>query len=173
MRSGKRQQGMAYLWMLGVLAVMILLLGRAVEVDITQGERLRERLLLQVGDEYRRAIASYVQAPGANGQYPRRLEDLLQDPRFPVAVRHLRRLRPDPETGGEWALLRGPDGALIGVASKSARAPHKRTGFDTANADFEEKATLAEWRFIVQAGAPAPVQPQPAAGSPARSAAAF
>src|SRR5690348_13828810 len=80
MRSGKRQQGMAYLWMLGVLAVMVLLLGRAVEVDITQGDRLRERLLLQVGDEYRRAIASYVQAPGANGQYPRQLEDLLQDP---------------------------------------------------------------------------------------------
>lgn len=166
MRSGKRQQGMAYLWMLGVLAVMVLLLARAVEVDIMQGERRREQLLLQVGDEYRRAIASYVQAPGANGQYPRQLEDLLQDPRFPVAVRHLRRLRPDPETGGDWTLLRGPDGALIGVASKSARAPHKRTGFGSADADFEGKPTLAEWKFIYQPGAPA-------AGNPAKSAAVY
>ncbi|WP_154668059.1 type II secretion system protein [Pseudoduganella violaceinigra] len=166
MRNGRRQQGMAYLWMLGLLAVMALLLGRAVEVDLTQGERLREKQLLEVGDEYRRAIASYVQAPGANGHYPRSLEDLLQDPRFPVVVRHLRRMRPDPETGGEWSLLRGPDGSLIGVASRSSRAPHKRSGFATINADFEGKTTLAEWRFTYQATAPA-------AGSPAKPAAAF
>ena len=63
----------------------------------------REAELLFRGQAYRRAIESYYRA---NGVYPRALEDLLKDPRFP-SKRHIRSLYPDPMGKGQaWLLLR-------------------------------------------------------------------
>jgi hypothetical protein len=157
MQTGKPQAGMAYLWMLGVMAAMTVLLGRAVDIAVTQGERIREEELLTVGEEYRQAIGHYVEMPGGNGQYPRQVEELLLDPRFPMPVRHLRQVRRDPETGAALSMLHSPAGALIGVASVSERMPHKLSGFDRQYAAFDGKTKLSEWRFVYE---PAPVKPR-------------
>ncbi|WP_374354716.1 hypothetical protein [Chitinimonas sp.] len=145
MRAGER--GSVYLWLMGILVVMGLLLGKAVEVQASRAERQREAMVLTIGEAYRQAIGSYMQAPGSNGQYPTRLEDLLTDNRFPVPVHHLRQAYPDPETGGEWVLIKEGQ-AIVGVHSASTRAPFKRQNFPARYKDFESAATIGDWQFI-------------------------
>jgi hypothetical protein len=131
-------------------------------------QRERERALLWVGEQYRQAIASYHAAsPGSVPTYPARLQDLLQDPRYPQPRRHLRRLYPDPITGSsEWALLKAPGtgAGIVGVASLSAAAPLKRHGFAPAQAGFEAAESYAGWRFVHDS--PAPVEAPPASPPP-------
>ncbi|QDQ25421.1 type II secretion system protein [Chitinimonas arctica] len=156
MPTGKqRQAGLAYFWLMGVLLIMGLLLGKAVEVSATQAERQREAELLYVGGLYRDAIRHYVEMPGGNGRYPGRLEDLLMDPRFLQPVRHLRQLYIDPETGQrDWAVINAPGGGVMGVHSISTRMPHKQDDFSEANAEFVKKPSLSEWVFVHQPGTP-------------------
>ncbi len=124
----------------------IVAIGRA-KLD---AKRDRETQLLWVGDQYRQALRSYYSAlpPGAKAQYPLRLEDLLEDKRFPATVRHLRRLYPDPFTGkADWALEQ--DGIrIIGVHSRSTDAPLRHAGFAPENAPFAVARSYAEWRFL-------------------------
>ncbi|MDK2126440.1 type II secretion system protein [Parachitinimonas caeni] len=151
MVTGKQPKGFAYLWLLGILLVMSLLMGKAVDVSSTQAERQREEEVLAVGDTYRRAITHYIEMPGSNGQYPQRLEDLVQDPRFPNPVRHLRKLYPDPETGQPWEPIVAPGGGIMGVRSTSARKPWKQQGFPARYKEFGDATTIAEWQFTYQA----------------------
>ena len=81
--------GFAYVALLLVIAVVALTLGVATEQIEHAAQREREEQLLFVGSQFRQAIASYYeQSPGAK-QYPRKLEELLQDNRFPKPKRHL------------------------------------------------------------------------------------
>ncbi len=156
MQTGRvllHQAGLAYFWLMGILVVMGVMTGRAVEISATQAERQREADLLYVGNVYREAIRHYVEMPGTNSKYPSRLEDLLMDPRFLQPVRHLRQIYPDPETGQrDWAVVGAPGGGIMGVHSISTRKPHKLADFSEADADFTDKQTLAEWVFVYQAG---------------------
>jgi type II secretory pathway pseudopilin PulG len=124
----------------------IVAIGRA-KLD---AQRDRETQLLWVGDQYRQALRSYYSAlpPGGKAQYPLRLEDLLEDKRFPATVRHLRRLYPDPLTGrADWVLEQ--DGSrIIGVHSRSTDAPLRHAGFSPENAQFAVARNYAEWRFL-------------------------
>ncbi|MGQ5522315.1 type II secretion system protein [Chitinimonas sp. PSY-7] len=148
------QAGMAYLWLMGVLLVMGLMMGKAVDISATQAERQREADLLYIGNLYRQAIQHYVETKGGGNRYPSKLEDLVSDPRFPNTVRHLRQIYPDPETGQrDWSLIGAPGGGIMGVRSVSTRKPHKIDGFSEADADFTNKQSLAEWVFVYQAGA--------------------
>lgn len=116
----------------------------------TAQRRESERELLEVGDEFRRAIASYhAQAAGGRRQYPRRLEDLLLDPRSPGVRRHLRRIYPDPVTGlAEWGLVKAPDGGIMGVHSLSEAAPMKTASFSPAHRQFEGALSYRQWEFV-------------------------
>ena len=98
----------------------------------------------------RDAIALYyLRSPGAARRYPRRLEDLLQDDRYPVVVRYLRRIYADPMTGStRWGLIEAPGGGIMGVYSLSGAAPLKRAGFSHENKGFESARRYAEWRFL-------------------------
>jgi hypothetical protein len=65
----------------------------------TQSRREKERELLFVGDQFRRAIGLYYErSPGAK-RFPKGLEDLVLDRRYPNTQRYLRRLYADPVGG--------------------------------------------------------------------------
>ena len=142
-----RAAGFAYLTVLFIVAIMGGGLAVVGQVWHTAAVREREAELLQVGNEYRKAIERYYLS--GFGQYPRALTDLLKDPRVPGTVRYLRRLYPDPITGStEWGLVKAPDGGISGVYSQSQDAPLKVAGFAVRDATFEGKTKYSEWQFI-------------------------
>lgn len=141
---------LALLFMLAALGAGMAALGT---VWTTVAQREREAELLFVGEQYRRAIESYQQrGPGSEKPYPPSLEALLQDRRFPMPVRHLRRLYPDPMTGRpEWGLVRDAQGGIVGVYSLSDAQPLRTTGFTPQQEGFAEASTYRDWVFRAQA----------------------
>ena len=161
----RQQRGFTYLTALFILAIMAGGLALAGEVWQTSAMREREAELLDVGNEYRKAVERYYLS-GPQRQYPRELSDLLKDPRQPGTVRYLRRLYPDPVTGkDEWGVVKAPDGGIAGVYSLSEAAPLKVAGFAVRDASFEGKKRYADWQFAF-AAAPAPASASAAPSSP-------
>jgi type II secretory pathway pseudopilin PulG len=115
-----------------------------------EGQREREHELLVVGAEYRTAIERYVtSAPLGQRRYPRSLQDLVRDPRFPGIVRHIRRLHADPLTGrAEWGEVTAPDGGIMGVYSLASGRPLKTGGFALRDARFTGAASYRDWIFV-------------------------
>jgi len=148
-KNQNRQAGVTFLVLLFAIAIGGIALSGAAVVWQMEVRREKEKELLFVGEEFRRAIASYANtSPGGRRNYPAKLEDLLLDKRFPMPVRHLRRIYRDPLTAdGEWTLIR-QQGRIIGVASKSLEKPIKIAGLGTMQSDFEGAKTYAEWRFV-------------------------
>ncbi len=141
-----------------LLAVLVFVLmttmaaSTMVQIHQTQAQRDREEQLLFVGDQYRRAIASYYNSfpPNAPRGLPKSLEDLVDDHRFPEPMHHLRRLYLDPMTGkADWELV-AAGGGIVGVKSRSNRAAVKKTGFDKNYAFFEGRAQVSEWVFAIR-----------------------
>src|SRR6516162_10687659 len=101
---------------------MGMLLTIAGRVWTTTVQREREAQLLWVGDAYRAAIGSFYRH---GGRYPESLQQLVQDDRSPVTLRHLRQLYPDPMTGAaDWTLIPDPMSQhIMGVASSSKATP--------------------------------------------------
>lgn len=134
-----------------------------------QAQRSKEAELLFVGDQFLRALASYYEkSPGGAHQFPQKLDDLLHDTRYPVPVRHLRRVYRDPMTGStEWGLVQGPNKGITGIYSLSQRAPIKAAGFPEKYAEFEGAKSYWDWKFVYQ---PAAGGTQEAVGSQAGAA---
>jgi len=160
------------LGLLFVVALMGMAYAAAALLVQTTLKREREAELLFVGAEYRRAISAYFAAsPPAARQFPRALEDLLRDPRYPDTRRHLRKLYADPLTRSlDWGLVKAPDGGITGVYSRSSHAPLKRANFPVGARSFAGATRYSEWLFAhdaeaVEAGA------APAAAAPASAAA--
>ena len=161
------QRGFTYLTVLFMVAMMAGGLALAGEVWNTSAMREKEAELLQVGNEYRKAIERYYLS-GPQRQYPKNMEDLLKDPRQPGTVRHLRRLYPDPITGkDEWGLVKSADGGFAGVYSLSESAPLKTAGFAVRDASFEGKTKYAEWQFVFAPATGSAPKPAAAAQKPA------
>ncbi len=144
----------AGLVLLGVLLLLVLsgvaaLVGA--EVWATAVRREQEEQLLYVGEQYRRAIESYWrETPGRVKTLPGSLEVLLEDDRFPMPIRHLRRLYRDPfDAQAEWGLLK-IDSGIAGVYSTSTAIPLKRHGFPARYAQFEDAKDYKQWRFVFQ-----------------------
>ena len=116
------------------------------EIASHAAQREKEAELLFRGNELREAIASYY----AKGQrYPQSLEQLLEDKRHPMPVRHLRRLYRDPMSGeADWALIEAPGGGVMGVHSRSNAAPIKKANFSLANQEFVKAERYADWLFV-------------------------
>lgn len=155
MASGRREAGFTYLALLLAVAVIGIGLAAAGQSWSTAAKREKEQELLFAGGEFRRAIRSYVLAsPGAQ-RYPRQLEELLEDKRFPSVRRHLRRLYRDPMTGNrDWGLVEAPGGGILGVYSKSEENALKTANFGEADRDLEGKTRYADWKFVFQPAAP-------------------
>ncbi|MEO8627437.1 MAG: type II secretion system protein [Betaproteobacteria bacterium] len=141
--------GFTYLALLFLIVIMGTALVAIAQVWHTQVQRDKEEQLLFVGDQFRQAIASYYErAPGGVRMFPKTLQDLLQDPRFPNVQRHLRRIYLDPMTGkNEWAFVRGPDGGILGIHSISGEEPIKVAGFKGTYVSFAEATTYKDWIF--------------------------
>ena len=143
-----RQRGATYLGLLFAVALAGIALAGAGTLWSLESRRDKERELLFIGEEYRRAIASYYDK-GPNGvrEYPQKLEDLLQDRRFPMPVHHLRRLYRDPMTNSrDWELLR-VQGGISGIASRATGKPLKVAGFSAQQDGFESAASYQSWQF--------------------------
>ena len=113
--------------------------------------RAAEQALLDVGQEFQQALASYIGAtPAGRMPYPNTLEDLLTDPRTPTLRRHLRKIYADPITGkAEWTLIAAPGGqGFMSVHSRSTARPIKRANFASGLVGFDDKKTFAEWEFV-------------------------
>lgn len=174
---GMRERGFTYLGVLFLVAIMGAVLAGTGTVWRTMSQRDKERELLFVGHEFRKAIGLYYErTPGGAKQYPKALEDLLLDKRQTNVARYLRRVYVDPLTGKkEWGLVKGPGETIMGVYSLSDDVPIKSGNFDELDKDFEGKGSYTEWRFVYLpgqgGGTPAPAaQGAPQAGAPAPAA---
>jgi type II secretory pathway pseudopilin PulG len=164
-----QQHGFAYLTILFIVAIMTAGLAVIGQVWQTAAAREREAELLHVGNEYRKAIERYYLTPkeAPLRQYPKNLTDLIKDPRQLATTRHLRRLYPDPITGGmEWGLVKAPDGGFAGVYSLSEGMPLKTGGFAVRDASFEGKTKYSDWQFTYAPAAAPAAQGTPAAPTP-------
>jgi type II secretory pathway pseudopilin PulG len=150
MPTGKAgQQGFTYLFVVMLVALIGMGLAAAGTLWRTDAQRAREAELLFIGDQYRLAIRSYYELDPAQPRLPQSVEDLLEDRRRPDVVRHLRRAYRDPMTGGEFMLVHAPDGrGIVGVYSRAADRPFKKTGFAPENEAFSSAVSYADWRFV-------------------------
>lgn len=160
------QRGFTYLTVLFMVAILSGGLALVGEVWHTSAAREKEAELLFVGNQYRKAIERYFLA-GPQRQYPRELSDLLKDPRRPGAERYLRKLYPDPVTGQPFALVKAPDGAILGVHSTSEEKPFKTSGFKVRDAAFEGAGKYSDWKFVHSAPVQPGAKPVPPAAKPA------
>ena len=140
--------GFMYVALLFVVAVIGIGLAAAAQIWHTNSKREKEAELLFIGDEFRRALASYAASSPGAPRYPASLDQLVRDDRFPQVRRHLRRIYRDPLTGTtEWGLVPSPLG-IIGVYSLSDESPLKQGGFPTPYESFATAATYQDWKFV-------------------------
>ena len=101
LRIGGSHKGFSYIGVLLAVAIAGIAMTAANRYWSTVIQREREVELLFRGDQIRQGIEAYYENPpeGQNKQYPRIIENLLKDPRYPQTRRHLRRWYQDPFTG--------------------------------------------------------------------------
>ncbi|MDH5539826.1 MAG: type II secretion system protein [Rhizobacter sp.] len=147
--SGQSGRGVVLLALLLALALGGIALMAAADVWSLTRQRAREQELLFAGSQIRLAIQRYYfgAPPGTTRMLPASLQDLLEDDRYPMPVRHLRRLYPDPITGStEWGTLRVAE-RIAGVYSLSEKQPVKQAGFGYGYEHFNGRAAYTEWVF--------------------------
>jgi type II secretory pathway pseudopilin PulG len=157
MLTGKRGRrtpsgmgGFTYVGLLIAIAVIGIGLGAVGPVSHTLQLREKERELLFVGDQFRRAIGLYYErSPGGLRQYPKKLDDLLRDERYPGVQRYLRRIYVDPLTSGkEWGLVEVPGVGIMGVYSRSELKPVKAANFPPLYDAFAAAEKHSDWKFV-------------------------
>lgn len=145
------QRGVGYLFMLLIIFLLSLGVGKATEVYANSVQRMREEELVHVGTLYRDAIKDYyLSAPDGRHRYPDRLEDLLKDSRHLVTRRYLRQLYPDPMTGRAFEALPAPRGGILGVASVSTALPIRANVPPGVTTTVAGDRTYGGWRFVYE-----------------------
>lgn len=149
MVTALRFKGFTYLGLLFALAFTGVALALAGVVWHTASRRAKEEQLLFAGGAIRDAIVHYYRrSPGGNREFPRTLQDLVEDRRYITVERHLRKIYADPITGKrDWGLITGPDGRIVGVYSQSREAPMKRDNFRDTFASFAQAEHYSDWQF--------------------------
>ena len=150
MKYLNNQKGVALMGILVAVTILGLMSGIAGMTWTTKVQRAKEKELLWRGNQYRQAIESYYRTDhaGVSAKLPASLDVLVRDPRFVSPKRHIRKLYPDPITGEDWVLIKGPAGQVTGVRSSSTAEPFKKEGFDKENEKFSGKESYSEWEFI-------------------------
>lgn len=153
MVKGKGQGGFTYLAVILMVAMIGAGLGAIGQVWRTVVQREKEKELLFIGRQFQQAIRRYVEgAPGGIRRFPRSLEELVSDSRFPGARRYLRRIYRDPMTQSfDWGVVRAPDGGIAGIYTKSEARPLKIAGFAARDARLEKANSYSEWLFTYEA----------------------
>jgi type II secretory pathway pseudopilin PulG len=165
----RTQSGFTYIGLLILIAVMGVTLAGTGTIWRTTQQRLHEQQLLFVGNQFSRAItAYYVNSPDGIQQFPKKLEDLLIDKRYPNTQRYLRKIFADPVTGkNQWGLIKAADGGIVGVRSLSELVPIKQDGFGKGNEAFAGKKHYSEWQFTYLQNSYIPVMAHPVPVIPA------
>lgn len=167
MERGKRtaatrgnERGFTYIALLILIAIMSVGLAAVADVWFMTLKREKEEELLFAGHQIRNAIALYYNhTPSGVGRFPARLDDLLLDPRYPSIQRYLRKIYRDPITNSsEWELVKGPNGEILGVHSRSEDEPAKKSDFILIDQGFEGKMKYSEWVFMIS-GSRVPAAP--------------
>jgi len=142
-------RGFTYIGLLILIAILSVAATATIQLGSIVQRRDAEQQLLYVGDQFRLALRSYRDSsPVGAPPFPKELEQLLKDPRFPATRRHLRAIPVDPLTGESvWGLVRSPEGWIIGVHSLSQARPIKVSNFEPEFASFEGKEKVSEWVF--------------------------
>lgn len=145
-----RAGGFSYWFILLALCLTSLAGLKLSEAWQTEARREQELQLLFIGEQYRRAIASYyANTPGLSKAYPREMSALLNDDRTPVARHHIRRLYGDPVSQDKaFLVIRGTQGEILGVQSTSQKEPLKKAGFSIAQDGFKGAEHYSDWKFI-------------------------
>jgi len=119
------QSGFTYLWLLFVLAIGAAGTAAVGELWVVQVQRSKELDLVFRGQSIVAALESYRAAsPAATPCAPLNWEELLQDQRTTVTLRHLRRPYADPfAANGEWEWVKDTQGRMLGVKSRPPAAP--------------------------------------------------
>jgi hypothetical protein len=123
----------------------------AMRLDLAQSYRLKrdkEAELLFRGLAYKRAIKAYY---SKNSRYPRQLKELADD-RDSSKPRFMRQLYKDPVTGGDFKLVLGSEGSIMGVVSASKDTPFKKVDFHKDLEDFGNAKTYGDWKFETKPG---------------------
>jgi len=141
------QRGYTYLLVLFLVAGLGLLAAETGIVWQQATQREREAELLAIGAEFARALASYRKA-SPDSAPPERLEQLVEDHRGPVAVRHLRRIYRDPLSGeARWGLERAA-GRITGIFSLAPGIPIRQHKLPEELAGIEGEAKrYSDWIF--------------------------
>ena len=142
-------RGFTYLGLLFALALAGVAFALTGVVWHTAGKRAKEEQLLFAGSAIRDAIARYYRrSPGGNREYPRTLQDLLEDRRYITVERHLRKIYVDPISGKrDWGLIKTGDDRIVGVYSQSHEAPMKRDNFRDVQASYPDAKQYSDWKF--------------------------
>jgi type II secretory pathway pseudopilin PulG len=144
---GTRQAGFTYIGLLLAVVLLGLTLSAVGTVWRTAAQREREKELLFIGHEFQGAIAAYYESGGR--QFPQDLTDLLEDKRWSEPRHFLRRMYADPMTGrADWTLIRVESMGITGIASSSAAAPLKKSGFQPEEESFNDAQTYQDWKFV-------------------------
>ena len=113
----KRQVGLTYLGLLLAIVLLGIGLTAASEVWFTTAQRQRQAQSQWAAQQFVRAMGSYYESgPGGVKRFPKSVDDLLEDRRGTVPIRHLRQVYINPNTGNrDWLWVAAPDGGLMGV----------------------------------------------------------
>ena len=168
----RTDKGFIYIWALFSVAIFGIALAGAGQIWQTKSQREKERELLFVGEQFKKAIMSYYNdASSGLKQYPESLQDLLLDSRSSTPKRHLRKIFLDPMTNSyEWGLVKefdselaekesdseqvgkstfiSKDPKIIGVYSRSKKVPIKIQNFSEEFSDFSKADSYQDWRFV-------------------------
>lgn len=152
------RSGFTYLSALILVVIAGIALTGASRYWSTMVKRDKEEELLFRGDQFRIAIESYYKGgPSGRAAYPRELDDLLKDPRYLTARRHLRKMYRDPMTKeGAWGIEKDQHGNILGVFSTSQERPLKTGDFPQVYQTFEKAQAYSDWRFVYTPEPPPP-----------------
>ena len=140
--------------LLGVLVALALGLALLVAAGAgmsrgDQRQRDAEDDLLSIGEQYRQAIDAYSRAVPGVRQWPTKLEDLVNDTRFPKPRHHLRKLFRDPiAPDRDWGIVY-LGLSITGVYSQADGVPFRLTGFGPGQDGFANAGSYRDWQFVV------------------------
>lgn len=157
----RNERGYAYVMVLAMVVILAILAEAAFTLTSYRVKRDKEEELLFRGTEYIRAIQSYYLSypRGTFPLFPRKLEDLLNDPRYPNR-HYLRILYKDP-FGGDWLLVKAPDGGISGVVSQCQDKPMKVAGFLPPLDSFDGAQHYSDWMFVYKPPPQGQITPLP------------
>ncbi len=145
---GRCAGGFTYVFVLLLVAVLGVGLAATGQLWHTAMKRERERELLFIGREMRRALDMYYDSSPGIKRYPTSLEALVEDRRYPAVRRYLRRVYRDPMTAtARWGLVKTADGSIVGVYSLSTEQPLKTDNFAPEEEAFTGKTKYSDWIF--------------------------